>query len=57
MVGGRLRPVDWIANHIPRNQAQLETEVKGALRLLFWGALLAPVVLVPGYYLIIALIH
>ncbi len=39
---------------IPRSQAQLESELKYILRLVFWVALLAPVVLVPIYYLLVA---
>ena len=54
MVKKRLNPFQWIDRHLPRNQAQLETELKGALRLVFWAALLAPVVIVPAYYLLVA---
>ncbi len=39
---------------IPRSQAQLESELKYLLKLVFWVALLAPVVLVPIYYLLVA---
>ena len=54
MVGERLDPVRWLNRHFPRNQAQLETELRGALKIVFWAALLAPVVLVPAYYLLVA---
>jgi hypothetical protein len=54
MVEKRANPLLWINSHIPRNQAQLEKEVRGALKALFWTALLAPVVLVPAYYLLVA---
>jgi hypothetical protein len=47
-------PLQWISSHVPRNQAQLEKELRGALKALFWAALLAPVVLVPAYYLLVA---
>jgi len=57
MVDRRTSPVQWIASHMPRNQAQLETELKGVLKVVFWGALLAPVILVPVYYLLVALLH
>ena len=52
--GKRIDPVRWVNSHIPRSQAQLETEVRGALKLVFWVALLAPVVIVPAYYLLVA---
>ena len=44
-----------ITSHIPRNQLQLEKEVKSLLKLVFWVLVLAPVILVPLYYLLIAL--
>jgi len=52
--GKRLNPVQWINSHIPRSQAQLETEARVALKVVFWAALLAPVVIVPAYYLLVA---
>jgi len=45
----------WVTSHIPRNQIQLEKEVKNLLKLVFWVAVMAPVVLVPLYYLLVAL--
>ncbi len=47
-------PLRWLNSHFPRNQAQLETGLKGVLKLAFWAALLAPVVIVPLYYLLVA---
>ena len=47
-------PLPWINSHIPRSRTQLETELRGALKLVFWAVLLAPVVLVPAYYLLVA---
>jgi hypothetical protein len=44
-----------VASHIPRNQVQLEKEVKSLLRIVFWVAVIAPVILVPLYYLLVAL--
>jgi hypothetical protein len=44
----------WVSEHIPRSQAQLESELMGLLKVLFWAALLAPVVLIPAYYLLVA---
>jgi len=46
--------LQWINGHVPRTQAQLETELRGALKLVFWAALLAPVIIVPAYYLLVA---
>ncbi|MDG7010569.1 MAG: hypothetical protein JRN57_00475 [Nitrososphaerota archaeon] len=41
--------------HTPKDWAQLEAEDLNLLKLVFWAALLAPVVLVPAYYLLVAL--
>ena len=49
-----MNPVQWIASHVPRNQVQLETELRGALKFVLWAALLAPVVILPVYYLLVA---
>ena len=57
MVDRRTNPLQWIDSHIPRSMAQLEMESKRALKIVFWGALLAPVVIVPLYYLLVALIR
>ena len=48
-------PLLWVYRHIPRNMADLEVTTLKVLKLAFWVALLAPVVLVPGYYLLKAL--
>jgi hypothetical protein len=50
-------PLSWVKTHIPRNQAQFEAEAKVALKYIFGVALLAPVVIVPLYYLFIALMR
>jgi hypothetical protein len=50
-------PLKRLTSHIPRNQAQLETEVRNVLKIVFWAALLAPVILVPLYYLVYALVR
>jgi len=55
MVAKKLNPLQWVNGHVPRSQAQLETELMGALKLVFWAALLAPVIIVPAYYLLVAL--
>jgi hypothetical protein len=47
-------PLQKLTARIPRSRAQFETEAVSLLRLVFWAALLAPVVLVPGYYLLVA---
>lgn len=48
-------PLLWLYRHIPRSQVQLETESKRVLRVVFWAAVLAPVILVPVYFLAHAL--
>lgn len=45
-------PILWLYRHIPRSQAQFETESKKVLRAVFWVAILAPVIIVPAYYLL-----
>jgi len=45
-------PFLWIFRHIPRNQAQFEKEAMALLKIAFWVALLAPVVIVPLIYLV-----
>ena len=54
MVAKKLSLLQWINGHVPRTQGQLETELRGALKLVFWAALLAPVMIVPAYYLLVA---
>jgi succinate dehydrogenase / fumarate reductase iron-sulfur subunit len=50
-------PILWVYRHIPRNQTELEKDVKMLLGVAFWVALLAPVVLVPLVYLVLALLR
>jgi len=57
MVDKKTNPIQRIASYVPRNQAQLETELRRALKVAFWAALLAPVIIVPLYYLIVSLVH
>jgi hypothetical protein len=52
-----INPLQWVTSHIPRNQAQLELEIKSILKLAFWVALLAPVVLVPAIYLLLSFLR
>ncbi len=47
-------PIRKLRSHIPHSTAQLETELKNVLKVVFWGALLAPVIIVPAYYLLVA---
>jgi|GEM_PF-4291517 len=54
MGGKRINAVARVKALIPRNQAQLEEEAKGALKLVFWAAVLAPVIIVPAYYLLVS---
>ncbi|HEV2138679.1 MAG TPA: hypothetical protein VGR53_07535 [Nitrososphaerales archaeon] len=50
-------PLHWVGSHIPRSQAQLELEIMSILKLAFWVALLAPVILVPAFYLVLAILR
>jgi hypothetical protein len=50
-------PLRWVGSHIPRSQAQLESEIMNILRLAFWVALLAPVIIVPAFYLLLAVLR
>ncbi len=54
MVDKRLNPLQKLTAHIPRSQAQFESEAMNLLKLVFLAALLAPVVIVPAYYLLVA---
>jgi hypothetical protein len=47
-------PILWIIRQIPRNQNQLEALTKKVLKVAFWIAILAPVILVPLVYLVMA---
>jgi len=55
MADKKLNPIRRLGSHVPRNSAQLETEMRRALKVAFWAALLAPVIIVPLYYLLVAL--
>ncbi len=55
-MGRRTDPIRWLSARVPRSQAQLETGLRGVLKIAFWAALLAPVILVPLYYLVVALL-
>jgi hypothetical protein len=57
MVDKRANPMQWLTSHFPRNQTQLEAEFRRILRIVFWAALLAPVVIIPLYFLVVSLIH
>ncbi|MDG6985837.1 MAG: hypothetical protein JRM73_03725 [Nitrososphaerota archaeon] len=46
-------PAAWLKTHVPRNVPQLQSEAQGVLKLVLWLALLAPVVIVPVYYLLV----
>jgi hypothetical protein len=50
-------PLQWVGSHIPRSQAQLELEIMNILKLAFWVALLAPVIIVPAFYLFLAILR
>jgi succinate dehydrogenase iron-sulfur subunit len=48
-------PLLWLVRNFPKNQAQLEKVAKKILKYAFWIALLAPLILVPLYYLFLSL--
>jgi hypothetical protein len=49
-----VNPVRWLSGHVPKSMSQLESEAKGLLKLVLWLAFLAPVVILPAYYLLVA---
>jgi hypothetical protein len=57
MVSRRMNPIKKLTSLIPRSQSQFESELKYVLKLAFWAALLAPVIIVPAYYLVLALVR
>ena len=48
-----MNPVGWIVNHIPRSRGDAEATALSLLKLVFWAALLAPVIILPAYYLLV----
>jgi hypothetical protein len=52
-----INPLHWVESRIPRSQEQLESEIRYILKLAFWVALLAPVILVPAFYLFLAIVR
>ena len=53
-MGSIVNPLRRLKGHIPRSASQLEVEAKNLLKVVLWLALLAPVVIVPAYYLFVA---
>ena len=51
------KPLQWAGSHIPRSMAQLELEIMNILKLAFWVALLAPVIIVPAFYLVLSFLR
>ena len=47
-IAGRIRSL------IPRNGRELEATAQRLLKLVFWAALLAPVIIVPAYNLLVS---
>ena len=45
-------PLLWFIRKFPRNQSQLEVAIKKILKIAFWVAFVAPVVIVPLIYLV-----
>jgi hypothetical protein len=55
MVGKIVNPISWLQDHIPRSRGEAEKTTLSLLKLVFWVALLAPVILLPAYYLLVVL--
>jgi hypothetical protein len=55
MVGRMMNPINWLTEHIPRNGVEAEKTAMSLLKLVFWAALLAPVIIVPAYYILVVL--
>ncbi|HUH82856.1 MAG TPA: hypothetical protein VLX33_03130 [Nitrososphaerales archaeon] len=53
MVGKGMNPVGWIVSHIPRSRGDAEATARSLLKLAFWVVLLAPVIILPAYYLLV----
>ncbi len=53
MVGKIGNPIGWITSRLPKNQGGAEGTLLWLLKLAFWAALLAPVILLPAYYLLV----
>ena len=49
-------PLVWIYRKIPRSKKQAESGTKKALTAIFWLTLLAPMVIVPAYFLALSLV-
>ncbi len=47
-------PIRRMSALIPKSRSQLESRAMDLLKVVFWAALLGPVVLVPAYYLLVA---
>jgi len=51
-----MNPVRWLAERlprVPRNGAEAEKTAMSLLKLVFWALLLAPVIIIPVYYLLV----
>ena len=46
-------PLRWLTGQIPKSRSQLEAELRALMKIVFWLAFLAPVVIVPAYYLLV----
>ena len=52
-MGKIVNPVTWLVDHIPRSGEEAEATTRVLLKLVFWAALLAPVIILPAYYLLV----
>ena len=49
-----MNPISWLVDRIPLNRGSPEATALSVLKLAFWAALLAPVVILPAYFLLVA---
>ncbi|MDG7008145.1 MAG: hypothetical protein JRN06_07860 [Nitrososphaerota archaeon] len=49
-----MNPISWLASRIPLDRGSPEAAALSVLKLAFWAALLAPVVILPAYFLLVA---
>ncbi len=58
MAANIVNPIGWLSDRIPRiprNKGEAEATALALLKLVFWAALLAPVIILPAYYLLVVL--
>ena len=49
-----MNPISWLAGHVTLSKEDPEATARSILKLVFWAALLAPVIILPAYFLLVA---